>query len=267
MDLDRTKQEIINFFNIDKEQLEKFIQNYLSKDRLERPSINYSYIQNHLDFTIPQVSREDVKIAFYHLTTNNNKCNEILELGIRDLQFVCTKNTQFSRFLKKNKISINLNDAVIEHGKHSIKYIPDVKYYSAMISPPPEAHLVHKLYFDNIPWGFKEFDKLENYSCIHKYPEFLKNLSMILERTDLLVQWENEENKTYLVKALVPVQNLDEASIGILKEDVGKSILEIIIPKLLTTGQSSSESYLWMKQGRFIKSSEIIKIQELNIEG
>ncbi|QPQ30957.1 hypothetical protein [Lysinibacillus sp. JNUCC 51] len=262
MDTENLYNNLVGILGISKEEIDNFIDKYNEKDFYDRERITFNFLNEQFNFVIPEISISDITISFYHVTTNNNECKEILEHGLRDLQYVCTENTQFKRFINEHGIEIDISNNIIKHNDNVINYIPDYKFYSRFENENrPEGHLIFKLYKDQIVWGFREFKSLERYSCIHLYPEFLNNLYNAFKAPDLLSDWLEENNKAYLIKANVLLEKVDLCTFETVEEEVVLRLIELLFCRLIEG--SPSESILLLKEGHFINPNEISEINEI----
>ncbi|MED3575414.1 hypothetical protein [Cytobacillus praedii] len=250
-------------FGVSSQSIEQYKKEYNELSYSEKPNKKFEDLNDYFQFSMPDYKIYDIKIAFYHVTTSNNECEEIKLRGLKDLQFAVSQDTNMRRFLKEHGVVIDIYHHTITYGDNNIiNYVPDHIFYTKLENnSKPERHLVFKLYKDHIVWGFSDFKSLKGYSCIHEIPEFVNNIEEYLGVPNLKSDWIAEGHMPYLIKAEIPLSKLDINCIGGSEEYILQYLIESMISRLIDG--SPAQQIIFLKEGEFISPDEIIEINNI----
>lgn len=121
-------------------------------------------------------------------------------MGLVDLQ-EAYRNTEgeLRKFLDDKEIFINLEDKKLVY--------KDKEYCIADTGgDTPIGMIGNKIFYDYSLCGFKYIGNYARYSCIHKYPEIVRDIDRLLE-LELEDEWE-KSNSSYIIKYIISNQEL-----------------------------------------------------------
>ncbi|MGB3367656.1 MAG: hypothetical protein WBA54_09210, partial [Acidaminobacteraceae bacterium] len=93
-----SKKFLSDFLDIDEKKINDFIQNATD-------DIFVDEFLEYIDRTLVERDIDKLSLAAIHITTNDDKCQSIREIGIVNLQHALTMDTPLSRYLKSYDIS------------------------------------------------------------------------------------------------------------------------------------------------------------------
>lgn len=196
-------------------------------------------------------------IVFNHVITTGNT-DEIFSTGIRDSQYVLSKNTFLNTFLHNNDIYINVAENEISYQNNVYNYKNSNPNRSNFPSKMLSAFNINGFYLYSL-------ESVQGYkSTILEYPEILNDILKYLpinsvNREIILSSW-TEQTIPYLVKAVVPIEK-------VLKFD---DLLDQILNTLAEVGSKheyprslSGSEVIQILDNKFISKQEIKCITEI----
>ncbi|WP_346234877.1 hypothetical protein MKY04_18030 [Lysinibacillus telephonicus] len=153
------------------------------------------------------VADKELLLTSLHVTTNNDNCESIKELGITNLQKAVTLNTPLKRYLKEQGVEINVEKKEIFYkGKN---YDISKEYNGINIGSKDEQlnWIIYKLYKDyQINAFFYDKNVLNYGGDIRRRPEFLKNLAAFLKSSNIENNWKmSSEYQCHVIKFFAPI--------------------------------------------------------------
>ncbi|MBW4080263.1 hypothetical protein [Paenibacillus sp. S150] len=175
-------------------------------------------IEDFLDFlniTDDGLLSGEILLVTLHVTTNNDNCSSIRELGLLNSQQSLTLDTPLKRYLQQKGVSIDILGREIRY-KEKI-YDLSRKYASSFSSFDDEDEkavkwVIYKLYEDyQINSFFGSDDVLDYGGYCNIRPEFLMNLAELLGDMSIESDWKkNGDNKCYVIKFHVLMSHCTE---------------------------------------------------------
>lgn len=221
---------------------------------------------DELSINIDDISIDDLNIAFNHITTSNNSCQDIKEKGLRGLNDVLLEENELTDFLKKYNVYIDVRQKVIStnRGIKSIELNNNIdnelkKYFK----------IGNKIYFDFAICGFFYYSITHPYEGdVHKRPEILNEVSRVVDGVDLSKEWEIT-HKSYEVKAVIPLSKVNTQIFCSDKysSDYGKDLKLELLNKALYMAYSDCEmenEICILKDNQTVLPSEIINIKRVD---
>lgn len=151
---------------------------------------------------IKSLDIENLDIVAFQVTSNNNECKEIKKNGLHNLQWILSNDTSLNTFLQQKDIHFDVEKRIMYIGDYSYDVDYDKYRESNCFSVKKEGikNIGHKLYYDYQINAFLFCEDINQYSTIHKAPEFLFTLSSFNEKTvGVDDQWE-KSTKPYVLK-------------------------------------------------------------------
>ena len=151
------------------------------------------------------IETKEIIIIGQHATTNNDNCNSIYDVGIRDLKYAVSNNTPLSQFLSRNNIKFDVDNKELRaNGKVHIMSNDDNK--NSIDSPI--NNISWKVYEDFHINCFLFIDDIEKYGELHYQPEILSDLNRLIPRYNLEKLWILEA-KPYLITFKTKLSNIN----------------------------------------------------------
>lgn len=151
---------------------------------------------------INNIDLEKMEFMVFHVTTNDDECDEIKKFGLCDLKWVLKNNTKLNSFLIKHGIrfDIDARKMYVDNKEYSVDY-EKYRYMDGLLKEEKALHNIgHKLYYDYQINSFLFCEDIYKYGVIHRAPEFLYTISAFNDRTyGLDLQWE-KSCKPYVVQ-------------------------------------------------------------------
>ena len=183
-------ESLSKYLNIEPTQ----IVNYIS-----RRQIKFDLVEFLEDFCIgdEQLLSFELSLVSLHVTNNDDDCAAIKKYGLINLQEVVSSETTLGTYLRNEGIYIDIEKKEIDYqGK---------TYSISEGSKSDDSKLVYyKLYKDYQINSFLSRDNVLDYG-VETMPEFLENLSDLLNSNDILDNWLKLNNKCYVVKFVAPL--------------------------------------------------------------
>lgn len=172
---------------------------FISENK-ENPCV-YKKFCKQLNVNFDNLDISNVVLKVIHVTTNNNNCEELKSLGLLNLQDTIKLNTQLSRYLKQHGVVIDIEKEIITYAVHSYSISDLTKYNKFSSEYDKIKYTFRKLYDDYQVNGFICDDNPVDYGGGVRYrPEFLYNLSSLLENKSIEQDWVyKSNNKCYTI--------------------------------------------------------------------
>ena len=249
-------KSMCDFFNIEYEQMKKFIQENLD-DTIENLENNFMETFNIND---QFKDSDNCYIRLKHITTYNDNLESIKSYGLRDLVFLLKKEESFlNKFLKEREIKIIYKEKrIIICGK---SYKLKMNYNMNELDDDEIERnfeiIYSKLYKDKgeIEAFLRGADnQITQYSMVRHAPEILQNIDNILRRlhssTNLVYDWSHISSfQGYILEFDVPISKLSNGN-------------DLLVNCFSTLQGNNSEKYAAIKNGTEIRF-ENLKIQKL----
>lgn len=219
---------------------------------------------------LEQIDIENLEMVAFQVTSSSDECAEIKKYGLRNLQWVLSKDTNLSRFLKENKIRFDIESRLmyIDDTAYDIDY---EKYRNLdMLSRRNEQlHKIgHKIYYDFQINAFMFHKNIYEYSTVCQAPEFLYTLSSLNEATNGIdTKWKNM-CKPYVVKFKCKLKDLayftfygNEEEYNEDSQNNWSKLRKILITNAAerAMGNNTSEAVAYMKPNVVIASENILE--------
>lgn len=150
---------------------------------------------------------DDLYLSVVHVTTNNDECQTIKEIGLVNLQQALTMNTPLRRYLKKYGIEFDINNNLMctKDEFHEIRY--DSSFYETETSNGKLNSVARKIYFDHQINGFFCVQDTKSYGgYVHLRPEIIYDLAQLGSKPYEFEHGWIEVNKAYVVKFNAPLE-------------------------------------------------------------
>ncbi|TBX38910.1 hypothetical protein [Bacillus thuringiensis] len=161
-----------------------------------------------------RVLEKEIYLTSLHVTTVNDQLDSIKKFGLVNLQQAVTLETPLQKYLLNKGVSIDIkrkvivyNGKIIDIGKRFTSVHDNLDW------------VIFKLFKDYPITSFFTTDDATKYpGKVHERPEFLKNLSKLLDAPDINDDWK-EKNYCYVLKFQSHLSNFDCMSFGSVKSD------------------------------------------------
>ncbi|NFH69067.1 hypothetical protein FDC35_03945 [Clostridium botulinum] len=175
------------------------IRAFISENK-ENPCV-YKKFCKQLNVNFDNLDISNVVLKVIHVTTNNNNCEELKSLGLLNLKDTIKLDTQLSRYLKQYGVVIDIEKEIITYAGRSYSKSDLTKYNKFSNKYDKIKDTFRKLYDDYQVNGFICDDNPVDYGGGVRYrPEFLYNLSSLLENKSIEQDWiYKSNNKCYTI--------------------------------------------------------------------
>ena len=209
--------------------------------------------------TIDTNGIQDIKIAALHYTSNDDNCESIKQVGLRDLQFVLENETPLSKFLNDHSFHFDLSSMKMTYGSE----IFDIQYKSGVSPIESPINLIsNKIYYDYATTAFIYSKNFTKYGGkVHRRPEFLYNLDRIAKHNMALNSLSQEwvdRSKSYEIKFFAPINIIDECTYD--RKPVENWLVNTAVQIIEGI---SSEVFLYIKRESYVAPEYIASINEL----
>lgn len=213
---DTVIQSMSDFFNIEKEQIRKFIEGsgyedtkVMVKDFLQKFNItdesNYNF--------------NNCYIKLKHITTCHDNLESIKKLGLKDLIFLLKQEDgELRKFLKQRKIDIIYEEKkiIICEQEYELKKCYDYNGSIALHNTRDLKNIYNKLYYydGEIETFFREtYDNMIKYSEVRRAPEILTSIDNIVRNLNkdihLVRDWYNSNGfQSFMLEFDLPITKL-----------------------------------------------------------
>ncbi|WP_368298537.1 hypothetical protein [Cytobacillus firmus] len=174
-------------------------------------------VDDFLEFisvTDQQLLSGELLLSTLHVTTNNDDCNSIKEHGLVSLQKALTINTPLRKHLKQKGVIIDIENKVINYNGETIDISKKFEKFDMFADDDEQilTMIIYKLYEDYQINSFFGSDNVLDYGgyCSDR-PEFLYNLSELLNEPSILYDWERDnDTKCYVIKFNAPISYITD---------------------------------------------------------
>lgn len=150
---------------------------------------------------------DDLSLSVVHVTTNDDECQTIKEIGLVNLQQALTMKTPLSRYLKRYNIQFDIshNLMCIKDKFYGIKH--DSSSYEIETSNVKLNIVARKIYSDFQINGFFYIQDRKGYGgYIHLRPEIIYNLAQLGSNPGSFVDEWIKLIKPYIIKFNAPLE-------------------------------------------------------------
>jgi hypothetical protein len=178
---------------------ERQIGKYISEHKTSYSTVG---LLDYYNIDYDKLFESDLKLVALHVTTNKDECQSIKKFGLVNLQQAILLDTPLGQYLKNEGVYIDIDNKEI-HFKDRVYYI-DKKYKG--IRDSDKDFVPYKLYEDYQVNSFLSYENVLEYG-VQNMPEFLHNLSRLLNSNDIGFNWMKQKNNCYIVKFITPFSN------------------------------------------------------------
>ncbi len=236
------------------------------------------FIETYID-RLQALNIEDIHLAVLHVTSNDNKCDDICKQGLNNLQYVLSEDTSLNRFLFQHNVQFDVNMRTLRVGSQQFNidynYYQNKDDYDLTLLEKRLKEIGRKLYFDYQINGFFFTQDVKEYGTnIHERPEFLLTLSNLnANLAELNDKW-TASSQGYKIKFLAPFNQFawftfscynreyeynDDACCGWLQAK--KWMLSLAVD--IANSNICGDKYVYMKPDSVILPDQILKISKI----
>ncbi|TKI81502.1 hypothetical protein [Bacillus mycoides] len=151
-----------------------------------------------------KVLEKEIYLTSLHVTTVDDQLDSIKKYGLVNLQQAVTLETPLKQYLLKEGVSIDIGRKIIEYNGQVIDISRE---YNATLDDLD--WVIFKLFIDYAITSFFTTNNVTEYpGKVHERPEFLKNLSKLLDAPDINNIWGDMHN-CYVLKFQTHLSNFD----------------------------------------------------------
>ncbi|MDD4761177.1 MAG: hypothetical protein PHU66_10270 [Bacteroidaceae bacterium] len=195
-----SKNFLCEFLNITSEAIDQYI------FQCEKDVCLDDFLQC-VDRSIENKDINDIKLAALHITTNDDECQTIRDIGLVNLQQALTMDTPLRRYLKKYDIHFDIinNLMFVKDRFYEIEY--DSSFFETETKTGKLNSIARKIYFDYQINGFFSIREPKGYGgYVHLRPEIIYDLARLSNKpTEFERKWI-EIVKPYLIKFHAPIE-------------------------------------------------------------
>ncbi|MFD3218353.1 hypothetical protein [Bacillus sp. BR_7a] len=192
-------------FNIEEED----ILDFFNATALKGIQSNAESFLKYFKIDSARVLEKEIYLTSLHVTTVNDQLDSIKKFGLVNLQQAVTLETPLQKYLLKKGISIDIERKTIVYNGQII----DIDKSFTSINDSLDW-VIYKLFIDYAITSFFTTDDATKYlGKVHERPEFLKNLSELLDAPEIKDDWR-EKHCCYVLKFQSHLSNFDCMSFG-----------------------------------------------------
>ncbi|MGV2886119.1 hypothetical protein V4D07_25835 [Paenibacillus taichungensis] len=189
----------------------------------DRGDLSVSDFISHIGCTSAPILHNPLQLCSLHVTTNDDHCSTIRVSGIMDLQAVVTEATPLREFFMARGIRFDVSKGEINANGAVYRLNRNASGASATDDDALLEYVSWKLYTDFPICGFLCTPNALAYGGnVNRRPEFLNNISKLLNRPDLVREWE-ADTQAYIVKFGLPLGKYEAPND---RERVGSILLQ-----------------------------------------
>lgn len=212
-------------------------------------------------------------IAF-HVVGSLDGCQEIQQLGIRNLQYVLNNNTKMAHLLSRCNVKFDIENCKMFY-KDKV-YNIDYDYYKNLISKSPIEEkldsIAHRIYYDFCINGFMANDEIEAYGTeIHKRPEFIYTLSKLIPEVKRLDNFWKSKSEPYKVVFYATIDQIHKFNFDLEKnsneftEEELTHIKRWVFSNAIDRAFSNiSERYIYIRDEVHIPPEQILRCEKIS---
>lgn len=160
---------------------------------------------------ISSIDISDLRIMAFHVVGALDKCKEIRENGLMNLQEVLKRDTVISRALDHYGIFFDIENRILHYNDE--KYDIDYEKYRNrhFLSGLDEKlnRIAHRVYYDYCVNGFLLNDDVLNYgTSIHERPEFFMTLVELSSEAEKLDEYWRNHSKSFVVNFYATIEQV-----------------------------------------------------------
>ncbi|MEK3976215.1 hypothetical protein [Psychrobacillus sp. FSL K6-1267] len=193
-----TIKSLIDLFDIGRPQIIEY---------LKREELSCDDFLAYFSINESNLSTVDFLVTSLHVTTNDDECKSLNEIGLVNSIDAVTLNTPFNRHLKKHGIDIDLKMGEIKYNKQTYTFGQKFEGWSQSEERRLLEHIAYKFYCDRQINGFFCTDNALSYGGnVNRRPELMNNIANLLNYNKLVEDWSNNSNnKCYVIKFAIPL--------------------------------------------------------------
>lgn len=233
---------------------------YLSRDRDE---VTLADFMRFAGITKNPLEHKSMNLASLHVTTNEDSCEAIRKYGLLDLQRAVVEETSLKHFLQEHGISIFPDQYLLKHNGNIYNLNPHSTGYASDNERGLLDYISYKLYRDYPVCGFISSNNVLGYGgMVNRRPEFLNNVSRLLDLPELVSGWERRTT-TYILKFRISLARYESPSeVNYIGDLIVKTVFDYLFH-----GGPACDVYSFLKNGEIVLPEEIIEfftVEEFN---
>ncbi|MEH7114563.1 hypothetical protein V7124_19685 [Neobacillus niacini] len=220
-----TMKTLKRMFGIDDEFILEFI---------KRENNTVHDFLNYISADKESISELDIIVTSTHVTTNDDECKSLKEIGLVNTIEAISLNTPFKRHLDKHGILINLQNGTVEHRGSTYFFGKSFNGYSDTEEENLLEHIAFKLYCDRQVNGFFCTENALTYGGrVNKRPELMNNIANLLNYNELVEDWVKNNNlKCYVIKFAIPLSEYSVDSFGNIPSNLDNQVEIDLLKKI-----------------------------------
>ena len=220
-----------------------------------------------IDFNI-----NNVRFFAFHITSNFDNCQELLQDGIRNLQDVLSHNTEMTRLLNERGVQFDIRRRLLI--VDGIEYNIDYDYYvhnrARTLFDKRLESIAHRVCYDFCVDGFMANDNIRDYGVdLCKRPEFIYTLAQFVPKVEELEAYWIAMSKAYKVKFYATYEQINNITFDVdryyykNKEEQFMQVKKwMLINAIDKAFDPVGEIYLYIKDDMFIPATQILCCEE-----
>ncbi|WP_425446651.1 hypothetical protein [Dethiothermospora halolimnae] len=214
-----SREFLCSFLEIDNKEVDTFI------EKVD----DHICVDSFLDYVGRSLENRDISdmyLSVIHITTNDDECQTIRDIGLVNLQQALTMDTPLRRYLKRYNIQFDIYNHLmcINNNCHEITY--DSSFFETETAIGKLNSVARKIYFDHQINGFFCVRDAKGYGgYVHLRPEIIYDIAQLGSNPYDFERMWIQNNKPYLIKFNAPVEYFTYYSfygdIDEFKEDYG----------------------------------------------
>lgn len=259
-----------DFLSIDDEQMSDYVET-------AHEGVDVDEFIERVNLDLEELDVDKILLSVLHITTSNDECRSIKEIGLLNLQQALTMETPLRNFLRDYNVQFDIYNNLMCVGDrfHEIKY--DSSFYETETFKGKMNNVARKIYFDYQINGFFCVRDAKGYGgYVHLRPEIVYDLALLGKKPDEFEARWVKNNKPYVVKFNAPIEyfthysfyfDMDEFKEDysekiVLKKWLLKNALNVICDKY-HFGEYPDEITAYLKPEVSIPYSYIVEINEI----
>ncbi len=171
----------------------------------------------------------DLLLTALHVTTSNDECSSIHRYGLLNLQNAIRLDTTLGRYIREHGIDIDLVEKNIRYN-NSVYNIGLESFRRSSVDSEEETALydvIEKLYMDyQVNAFFSRTNVLHYGGGVSRRPEFLEDLSHLLNNREIENDWRNGHNRCYVIEFFEKASSFSDDTFELGERDVRRLSLE-----------------------------------------
>lgn len=171
----------------------------------------------------------DLLLTALHVTTSNDECSSIHRYGLLNLQNAIRLDTTLGRYIREHGIEIDFVEKNIRY-ENEVHNIGLDSFRRSPVDSEEETALydvIEKLYMDYQVNAFFSCTNVLHYGGgVSRRPEFLEDLSHLLNNREIENDWRNEHNQCYVIEFFEKPSSFSEDTFELDERDVRGLSLE-----------------------------------------